>query len=367
MLRDSGDYTYNLDAARALANRGPVNHINSSISNYQDLPNMTSNEVLASYRGGQAYPYNGKPYYPVAGWTGPYPDDNVDFSLNCQSYPMLNNEPVHMVPYQTWGTRSKSTASSSMYVDPESPYPYNSTANLVHRPATSSDSTNFSFSSVAASLPSAGTERLLPNPASTRTMTSSSNSTTYRGESHPSYSSSVKTSATTGITQTSPTSPVPEAPTTGYSNHFDGASLGGYQSAGPAIPAHQSRGSHPTSDPYSSTDERIFAPEERLNIGSQGSAVDITGYTYSGGGASVRRVSVSGLSSRATSGDLTTGQGYVPNEGAADSANRTLQHAAAPVSGGTTSVGYTGSGPSSPGNGGGTATDSRRSVVATRR
>lgn len=364
MLRESGEYGYNIEAARSLANRGSTNHANSPISHYQDVPNMASGEVMTSYRGGQPYSYNGKPYYSVQGWEGSCPQENVDFNLNCQSYPILNNDPVHMVPYQPWPSRSKPSAPGSMYVDPDQAYPYNNCANLAHRPATS-DSTNFSFSSVAASLPSAGTERLLPNPASTRTLPSSSNSTGYRGDSHPLYSSAIKPS---GSPRASPSSSMTETPTTGYSSSFDNSSLAVYSSAGPAIPTHHSRASHPSPDPYSSSCERIFAAEERLNVGSQGSAVDINGYTYSSSGSgSVRRASGSGLSSRATSGDLSSGHAYMPTEELADSAHHGHHHPTASVTGSSASVAYTGSNAGSSGSGGGTTTDSRRSVVATRR
>lgn len=144
------------------------------------------------YRQG-SYAYGGnKGYYTgVSGWTSTYPDDGVEY-VNYPPYPIMNQDPVHMMQgYGRYGS------SKSVYVDPESSgYSY---GNLVHRPAGSSDSPNFSLSGMADSLPSTSSARVVPSdrllPQVTRTLAHSSS---YRTDGLPEqqqYSSKSTTSS----------------------------------------------------------------------------------------------------------------------------------------------------------------------------
>ncbi|KAI1407101.1 hypothetical protein F5Y13DRAFT_206675 [Hypoxylon sp. FL1857] len=168
LRNEDNDFGYNLELARPFSNaRVSVPQINS-ISSY---PTDMGGDVMASYRQSQYSPYGSKGYYPtISGWTGPYQDDGVDYSVN-YPYQILSQESTHMVQgYARYGS------GKSVYVEPEtSTYSY---GNLVHRPAVSSESpTGFSLSGMAASLPNA-TDRVVPSdrllPQVNRTLTGSS-------------------------------------------------------------------------------------------------------------------------------------------------------------------------------------------------
>ncbi|KAI0399625.1 hypothetical protein F4802DRAFT_602813 [Xylaria palmicola] len=170
-LKDTNDYTYNLDAARTYAqSRGAVSPL-SPLPQYAH--ELAAGDGLASYRQ-SPYSYNSKGYYQtMPGWAGAYQDDGgVDYSLNYSSYQIINQEPAPVMSgYGPYSGRK------SLYVDAEAPtYSY---GNLVHRPAVNSDGQGFSLSSMAASLPSAS-DRL--HSSVNRTLTSSSN---YRTDSLP--------------------------------------------------------------------------------------------------------------------------------------------------------------------------------------
>ncbi|KAI1121158.1 hypothetical protein F5Y10DRAFT_288885 [Nemania abortiva] len=182
-LKDTTDFTYNLDAARTYAhhNRGPVSPL-SPLPQYAH--ELAAGDGLATYRQ-SSYPYSSKGYYPnMSGWTSAYQDDgSVDYNLNYAPYQIINQEPSLVSGYSPYTTTRK-----SVYVDPEaSPYSY---GNLAHRPATSNDSQGFSLSSMAASLPSPS-DRLHSNV--NRTLTSSSS---FRNDGMPgSYATSKASSA----------------------------------------------------------------------------------------------------------------------------------------------------------------------------
>ncbi|KAK3312497.1 hypothetical protein B0H66DRAFT_399853 [Apodospora peruviana] len=162
---EPGDFAYSVGDARIYANRAPMA---PGMSYGQDLPNLSLNDVAASYRGGSTFPYTAsKSYYPAScpPYGTPYTDE-FGYSLGSPQT-ILNHvqDQVTMMPGH-WSSRSKQstdTAYGNMLLasDPSS-YGYGGTS-LVHRPAVNTDSTNFSFSGVAASLPStSSSERLIP-------------------------------------------------------------------------------------------------------------------------------------------------------------------------------------------------------------
>lgn len=305
-------------------------HVGTSMAQYpQDLHLLSSGGMPASYRGNGYSSMGPKNYYSMGNeWADAYgPDGGVDYSLNCPPYQVLNND---IVPgYGHWTAARQKTASqvSSVYLDSDAGYGYGngSTTNLVHRPAVSvsgADSSAYSFSSIAASLPSTGNERLLPNPVS-RTLSNSVSS--YRGDGlSAGYSSSKSNhnptipSGATG--QTSPGSPISDvtaaAAVAGYaSSAYDYA-------ATLRAPQHHSSGASDVYAPVSSGgSETIFGDADR-SAATQGSAIDLTGYTYGGGSptdtSSMRRASSgSGLTSRSNGGSSASSTSYIGSDGGA--------------------------------------------------
>ncbi|KAI1747803.1 hypothetical protein F4782DRAFT_535078 [Xylaria castorea] len=197
-LKDTSEYTYNIDAARAYGN--PRGTAVSPMSPLPQYAHEIAGDGLTAYRQ-SPYPYTSKGYYSnMSGWAGTYQDDgNVDYSLS-YSYPMINQEPapplVSGYPTSPYNTRK------SVYVDPTETTPSYSYGSLVHRPAavvgsssSSNDAQGFSLSGMAASLPSAS-DRL--HSSVNRTLTSSSSSN-YRadggGGGIPAYPQNGKTAA----------------------------------------------------------------------------------------------------------------------------------------------------------------------------
>ncbi|KAK4237498.1 hypothetical protein C8A03DRAFT_15968 [Achaetomium macrosporum] len=180
-LRDGpGDFGYSVGDARVYASRTPVG---GGMPYTQELPpTLGSSDVLGSYRGGSAYAYTptaatARAYYPAMHAYGtPYGDD-LEFGFGVSSPSMLSHEQTGILPGQ-WSSGAAAARQprpptfSSMYMDTTTPDggPYNgyggtAGGSLLHRP--SSDSPNFSFSGVAASLPlssTPGPDRALPNP-----------------------------------------------------------------------------------------------------------------------------------------------------------------------------------------------------------
>lgn len=304
--------------------------VGTSMSQYpQDMHLLSSGGMSASYRGNGYGSMGPKNYYSMGSeWADAYgPDAGVDYSLSCPPYQVINND---IVPgYGHWvGARQKTASQvSSVYLDSDPGYGYGtgSTANLVHRPAvpvSDADSSAYSFSSIAASLPSAGNERLLPNPVS-RTLSSSVAG--YRGDGLPAGYSSSKSNHNPVIPsgaagQTSPVSPISDvtaaAAVAGYaSSAYDYATT-------MRAPQHHSSSS---SDAYASVSsggsENIFGHAER-GAATQGSAVDLTGYTYGGGSptdtSSMRRASSgSGLTSRSAGDSSASSTSYIGSDGGA--------------------------------------------------
>lgn len=307
-------------------------HMGSSMGQYsQDMQLLNSGAISASYRSG-SYPggVGSKGYYVGPEWGDAYgADGGVDYGLSCPSYQIINNDPVHMgVSYGQWAQVRQKGANQggSVYMDPDSGYTYGAgaTTSLVHRPAVSAagDTSAYSFSSIAASLPATSNERLLPTPISRALGSSSSN---YRAEGlasgygapKPGHGPSVS-SAATG--QSSPVSPISDAAAAAVVVSYAGAA---YDYATSARSSQHHGGS--LVDAYTSvpsgTSETIFGDSER-NATAQGSAVDLTAYAYGGTSpaeaSSMRRSSSgSGLTSRSAPDGSNNVSGYVGTDGEA--------------------------------------------------
>lgn len=272
----------------------------NGLSYTQDLPTLGSSDVLGSYRGGSSCHYTpaSKAYYPAMHAYGtPYPDD-FEYGLGVPSPQVMSPESVGILPAQ-WGTgtRAKPHTFSSMYsMDTEGHYSsYNSTS-LLHRPPNPvhSDSPNFSFSGVAASLPltsTPGPDRLLPNPAG--------RSSTLH------YPGAVKSSAPTSTSTATTLADVATAAS--YAGGFDTPGLSFSAATSNSLPSQPSSSSRSNPDTYSGP-ESIFSEQER-SIQSQGPAFDMNGYTASpcrGSGAGV--------------GSSGSRHAYVPGESAHEAA-----------------------------------------------
>lgn len=307
-----------------------MGQVGTSIAQYpQDMHLLSSGGLPASYRGNNYPSMGSKNYYSMGGeWTDAYgADGGVDYGLGCPPYQVINNDMVSS--YGHWASARHKTASqgSGVFLDSDSGYGYgtSSTANLVHRPAVSvsgSDSSAYSFSSIAASLPSTGNERLLPTPVA-RPLGSSMAG--YRGDSLPSGYSSTKSSHISAVAcgaagQTSPVSSISDATVAaavaGYaSTAYD------YATAARASQQHASGSSDAYASVSSGGGETIFGDSDR-SAATQGPAVDLTGYTYSGGStadtSSMRRASSgSGLTGPSAADSSTSSTGYVGSDGGA--------------------------------------------------
>lgn len=341
-MRDDNRYEYNMDVSRTLAQRGAgtMTHMGSSLAQYpQEMPLLGSGGMPTSYRG-SGYPnVNTKGYYYSMGTelADAYgADGSVDYGLSCPPYQVISSDPVQMPvasSYGTWPTaRPKSTTQGGaaggggLYLDSDPGYgsygPASNTS-LVHRPAVSvaGDSSPYSFSGFAASLPSAGAssnERLLPTPVSRAVVAAGGSAAPpCYGASKPGHQSPsgvVVGVGSTGI-QGSPTSPMSEV--TGYaSSAYDyataAATNGARSSQQQQHHHHHHHGGSSAADVYASAGgaETIFGDADR-SAGTQGSAVDLSGYTYGApspaDSSSLRRASSgSGLTSRSTAESSTS-------------------------------------------------------------
>ena len=328
-LREDSRYDYNIDVSRTLAQRsgGPITHISSSMAQYpQDMHLLSSGAIPSSYRSTGYTSMGTKGYYPLsADWGDAYGADSAvgDYGLGVPQYQVISSDASNIVPsYGHWNTRQKSIGQGgSVYMDSEPAYQYGSgtSAGLVHRPASSlpPDTSAYSFSSIAASLPSAGNERHLPNPAAvSRAMGSSS--ATYRIDGLPAGYGSTKSSHTSvSGSQASSTSPIADvtaaAAAVGYASSYD------YASVGRSSQQHGSSSSDAYGSVSTGSSETIFGEQDR-SAASQGSAVDLTGYTYGAASpadaSSLRRASSgSGLTNRSTA-ESSINTGYAASDGA---------------------------------------------------
>ncbi|KAH6838380.1 hypothetical protein B0I37DRAFT_316965 [Chaetomium sp. MPI-CAGE-AT-0009] len=270
LRHENGDFVYSVGDARAYASRTPVNH---GLPYPHDLPTLSSGDAMSSYRGpGSGYPYTPatKAYYPsMHAYGAPYPDD-FEFGLGVPSPPVMNPESVGMIPGQwsSGGPRAKAPSFGSMYMESEGAYGGYGGSSLLHRTSHSvaSDSPNFSFSGVAASLPlssTPGPDRLLPNP------TGRSSTLPYPGPIKPSVPTSTLAASTLADVATAAS----------YAGGFETNGLSFSSATSSSLSSHPSSSSRSNSDSYSGQ-ESIFHEQDR-SLQSQGSAFDMGGYTAS--------------------------------------------------------------------------------------
>ena len=308
MRNDQGDFAYNIQDARAYANRA----ITQSIQYPQDLPTLGGpSEALNPYRSGSPYAYGTKQFYPTAvpSYSTGYADEYVDYGLNCPPAPVLNPDPVNMVSYP-WPSRSKQPGGTgAIYVEPDASYAYGGAASLVggrtHNVA--AESPNFSFSGMAAQLPSAATigtsDRMLPNPASRALHTSAANIPYGASQTFHKPSPPTTTAAQISAIPTSGAGPVGDMANAAYSHAFGASGLhyaGAATTTTASLPGHASHGHQDRVGYLVGGHEPLFS-EHDPNMRTNNSTVDFGGYTYTdSGGSSIRRGS--GSSSHASSG-----------------------------------------------------------------
>lgn len=377
---DPNEYLYNTSDARIC--RSSVTHGGIPYIPPHDLPPVPSHEILSPYRGGPAYSYATKPFYSgVPAYSMGYVEELPDYPINSSSQPVLGQD---MMPYPSWTSRGD--------------YGYaGATTSLVHRPAPSVavDSANFSLSNMATHLPGSSlgsSDRLLPAPSS-------------RSVSYPS-SQTYKALPPAGGTDPSPVDAaavLADMASSSYGGSFDTSSLP-YNSSTTSLQTQATQSSRTKSEAYSPDTDSIFTEHEH-SLRSQGSAVDLHAYTYSGsepGGRSLRRGSAAsgGLASASSShgGNTSNGgkgstsssssssssvanihHGYMNLSSIHDSTSNPHHHhvqlaATAAVSGGTPSAAYLAESPVSTGGDGSPTTcsgrvhrDARRGPVGGRR
>ncbi|KAK3950716.1 hypothetical protein QBC32DRAFT_263985 [Pseudoneurospora amorphoporcata] len=347
----SSDFGYSVDDARLYANRNTMSPASIHYGQHagavgvSGLASTAEDSLMAQYGRGYAYghhqappPTSHKQYFPATASYASYGGDPTAVGVSGQfgDYTAAGYPPVHAMAHETvgivpsWGSGARKTPYGGVYMEstPESYGGYGSSS-LVHRPAhhgahhghgtstTESQSPNFSFSGVAASLPttSTGADRLLPNPTTAGT---SRSSLPYPG-------TTVKTGVSSSLADVA-------ASATAYGG-FDDLPAS-YGSASTASAGHSSSvRSHSTSaDTYHSSvsgasgagageSPSIFGEEGR-SLQSQGTAFDMNTYTAE----PVPSVSSTGnrrdsVGSSATGGGhgalpngLSNGQAYVPSE-----------------------------------------------------
>lgn len=382
-MRDDNRYEYNMDVSRTLAQRGAgaaaaaaaamtqQQHMGSSPLAQQYPPEisllgsgaggMPTTTTTTSYRaggGGGGYPtvgtkHAGGYYYSMgaADLADAYGADGSGVDYGLGPYQVMSSDPVPMPAvasgYGQW-PRPKST--TQQYLDSDSGYgsygpASNNTSSLVHRPAAvvssvAGDSSPYSFSAFAASLPTtapgaasnnSSNERLLPTPVSRGANgaggcygAAPTNNSTKSG--HPSPSGVVVGVGPTGISGGSPTSPLSEV--TGYATS---ASSAYDYAARPSSHTHPHHTHHHQQYQHASAAggaETIFGDADR-SAGHQGPAVDLSGYTYGpattgapaspADSSSLRRASSgSGLTSRSTAESSTSSVSYGQAAGGSD-------------------------------------------------
>lgn len=319
---NTADFSYSVNDARLYASRGPP----TSLGYPQDTPAFGSpDHVLSSYRPASSqytsYTPAPKAYYPgMSAYPNPYGDEFDYTGIPVTSQSVLNQDVVQhgMSMPPAWsgssGGRTKTATFSSIYhMDPEASGTYSpySSASLMHRPAhphpMSSEAPNFSFSNVAASLPtsSGSVDRLLPNPAS-------------RSSTLP-YPAGALKHSTAGSSSAGTLADVASAASYHAAGGFDTvASSISYSSS-----QHSSSSSRANSDSYSgTTQESIFTDDQRSTLSSNGPAsFDLGAYTSS----ETRRDSHTGgvannSSSTTTTPTVTSAHGYAPAESAHEAA-----------------------------------------------
>ncbi|KZL71058.1 hypothetical protein CT0861_08817 [Colletotrichum tofieldiae] len=330
------EFAYELKAARAYqAQQAMASPLTASPPHY--APDMhdsltrypPSSASYSSYGGGGRYYSTAT--MPSWSSTPGYSDDGtgaVDYSAAAAmgyQYPYQSHDPSY---YYRMTAKPAAPSAGDLYVnaDATAGYGYGSSgASLVHRStaATSvqSEGSNFSLSNVAASLPHAGTDRLLPNPASRLPNTNVLAYRTDGGAPAASYAASSSTkSSGSPSSQTSPTSVVSEV-TTGYSTSAAGS--GSYETSPVTAyppPAHTlpSMAHHRLSNvadmtgypPSSaSSGDSIFSASE-TSLRTQASASELS-YKYTDGSSATSSAGRRGSGETSSSGgSLSNGQQY---------------------------------------------------------
>lgn len=352
-LKQESDFGYSVDDARLYANRNTMSPASLHYGQHPGAVGVSGlpaeDSLMAQYGRGYAYghhqappPTSHKQYFPAtASYTSapnPYGDPTaVGVSGQFGDYTAAGYPPVHAMAHETvgivpsWGSATRKTAYGGVYMD-SAPEPYGGypSSSLVHRPAhhsahhghgtptTESQSPNFSFSGVAASLPttSTGADRLLPNP----TAGTSRSSLPYPGTAIKTSPSGVSSSLADVA-----------ASATAYGN-FDGlpASYGSASTASAGGHSSSVRSHSTSTDTYHSSvsgasagagePQSIFGEEGR-SLQSQGAAFDMNTYTAEpvpSVSTGTRRDSVgsSATGGGALPNGLPNGQAYVPSESA---------------------------------------------------
>ncbi|WDK19775.1 hypothetical protein CGRA01v4_11062 [Colletotrichum graminicola] len=226
------EFAYELKAARAYqAQQAMVSPLTASPPHYASEMHDSLSRYPPASAGYSSYGSAGGKYYSSAAtmpsWSSHpgYSDDGtgaVDYSAAAMgySYPYQSHDPGY---YYRMSAKAAATSAADLYVNADAAAGYGyggaGAASLVHRPAATpsvqqNEASNFSLSTVAASLPHAaggGGDRLLPNPAP---RLSNTNVLAYRTDSAAAASSSTKSSGSP-VPQTSPMSAASEV-TAGY-------------------------------------------------------------------------------------------------------------------------------------------------------
>ncbi|KAK1489639.1 hypothetical protein CTAM01_11078 [Colletotrichum tamarilloi] len=303
-------FTYDLKAARAYAhtamasplNSSPPHHYTSDI--HDGLPRYSS--TSASYYGGKYYASPAT--MPSWSTTPGYSEDAVDYSpaaVASMGYPYSYQQPSDTSYYYRVNPTAKVAAAApstgDLYVNTADAvaaagYAYGSNAGTVtqlpHRPATNvaaaaaaaaaaavqqSEGQNFSFTGVAASLPPAGGDRRLPDPA-TRQPVANANVLAYRTEGAAAATSSTASASTKSSgSPTSQPSPISDV-TTSYttsgpsgSGSFETSPVSAYPPPSHTVPSmtHQQQrisnaemAGYPPSTTTSGGNEPIFGASE---------------------------------------------------------------------------------------------------------
>ncbi|WYZ41255.1 hypothetical protein EsH8_V_000150 [Colletotrichum jinshuiense] len=227
-------FSYELKAARAYqAQHALASPMGASPPHYasdihEGLPRYPPTSAGYSYGAGKYYSANVPPWSATG-----YSDDgtSVDYGATMgYPYPYNSHDPSYY--YRMTAAMKAAPSAGDLYVNTDATgYGYGSSGTaLVHRPAAAvqADAPNFSLSNVAASLPHAGGDRLLPNPASRLPATASMLAYRADGTPAPSYAASSSTkSSGSPASQPSPASAVSEV-TTSYGSAAAGS--GNYES-----------------------------------------------------------------------------------------------------------------------------------------
>lgn len=281
--------------------RIPHSSIYGNNSSYS-APNLVPLNLYRS-PGIPGYHYSGKPSSYLQSYGTEYGDDGVDYSLSGSSYSLLGQEHVN-VPPSSYSTASSSRgwaptpqkSTSNLYFDSESASPSYQTqmsypsSGYSMRPSISTEPNNFSFSSMASSLPTpspiTSNDRMLPMPASNRGVNLVSLS---RNAENMSYNA-----------QTA--QPAPKGPPASGSLYLP-------LSSSPDSEGLNSYDSHPQSEIYGSSSSDGWHETSTPSLRSHHSSSDLY-YSSCPANANSRKQSQSSQSNSST-GMLSNGQAYV--------------------------------------------------------